>query len=72
MNNINQKIPAVGTLINTPEIRPLIASYGRELVIYAIRKTVDNMRSSGVVEKGISVPESWNLRCTNRFQKVRY
>ncbi len=40
------KIPAVGTVINLPEIKPYIASYGRDLVTYALRKVINDFRTS--------------------------
>ena len=46
MDKITRKIPAVGTLINKPEIKPLIQTYGRELVTYSLRKVIDTFRAA--------------------------
>ena len=46
MDKITRKIPAVGTLINKPEIKPLIETYGRELVTYSLRKVIDTFRAA--------------------------
>ena len=46
MDKITRKIPAVGTLINKPEIKPLIEKYGRELVTYSLRKVIDTFRAA--------------------------
>lgn len=52
-----QKIPAVGTVINKPELQPLIESYGRELVTYAVRKVIDTYRASFQKEDTLGIPE---------------
>lgn len=46
MDKITRKIPAVGTLINKPEIKPLIKIYGRKLVTYSLRKVIDIFRDA--------------------------
>ena len=46
MNKTTRKIPAVGTLINKPQIKPLIKIYGRELVTYSLRRVIDTFRTA--------------------------
>lgn len=46
MDAITRQIPAVGTLINKPKLKPLIETYGRELVTYSLRKVIDLYRAA--------------------------
>ena len=41
---VYKTIPGVDTLLATPEIKALLATYNRELVRYAIRKVLDDQR----------------------------
>ena len=52
MTSENQKLPAVGTLINLPKIQPLIKAYGRDVVTYSLRKVIDEYRKSSEKDNG--------------------
>ncbi len=57
MTKTEQKIPAVGTVINKPALQPLIEAYGRESVTYAVRKVIDTYRASSQKEDTLGIPE---------------
>jgi L-seryl-tRNA(Ser) seleniumtransferase len=44
--NILQNLPSVDTLLNEPELDNLITQAGREVVVNAIRRAIDNIRQS--------------------------
>jgi len=54
MTNDLSKVPAVGALLNTSEIKAFSQSHGLDLVTYCVRQAVDEIRAG--VQKGKSVP----------------
>ena len=57
MAKTKRKIPAVGTVINTSELKPLTALHGRELVTWAVRKVIDGFRTSPGAKETIGIEE---------------
>ena len=49
-----KSLPAVDKLLNLPEVKLLISTYGKELVIFSIRNSIEYFRT--LINKGIPAP----------------
>ena len=58
MNEL-KNIPSVESLLNTTSAHNLSAQYGRDLLLQALRKTLDDLRAE--VQSGQSVPDSTRI-----------
>jgi L-seryl-tRNA(Ser) seleniumtransferase len=58
-------LPAVDKLLNLPEVKLLISNFGKELVIFSIRNSINHFRTS--ITKGNSPPSSKDI-----LDKVRF
>jgi len=56
MTDPRRKLPAVDALLEGPGLAPLLAAHPRELVVRAVRETVDAARANG----GTPPPEGWD------------